>query len=760
MKSLNDIAGGFFAALIGLPQAIILGIVVFSPLGGAEAIQMGVGAGILAVVAGGLVAALIGGMPLLVTGPRASASFILASLVKELTDLLPKSHTGESEILSWVFVCIMIAGLLQIVMAALRIDRLIRRIPDPVSSTFTLIIGIVIVMDQLPPLLTGHYGSRPTLFQIPQLIIQAQPAASLVGGLTLLTILGLAYLPAVRTRSIRLGKHMLSMSNIAPLLGLAFGMILFQAVATSGLAGQGDVLAKTVQFGAIEHYLTHALELAPVWNEQTAITVVIHAVLLALMSSLDTIIASSALESKYDVSNNSRRELFGQGLANVFTAAIGGIAVAGSLQRGQASADLGARTSLAGVASALFILAMVTIGWPWVSQLAVGVLAAMLAFTGIQMIVSNFQIQREWQLATRNQRREEGFTNLLTIAVMLVPALLIGTKLIWVTLAGIGVTIGGLLYKLSSKPVFRVYTHKQRRSTELRSSKNRRRLDDSASEIKIMELAGDLIFASTTELQERIDVECPAKPTVSTKSTKRYLILDFSRVHEMDDTGTRALAKGINRLTRQAVDVRLSYISEEGASAYRLAQLRRIDFVRLCPNSPCYEDTDHALEAVEDEILHEHALEWKEELGFADLPFCSSLTEAEIVALENSFEAPFTIPRGAIIFHQGETADGLYALCSGDVKLQRSSSEGSVKRIAQLNPGAIFGSDAILGQCSERVVTAIARETSIYWRISNHSLAELALSQPHLALLIYQAISREFADRISILAKEMEMVDA
>lgn len=760
MRSLNDLAGGFFAALIGLPQAIILGIVVFSPLGTADAIQMGIAAGIIAVVAGGLVAAFVGGMPLLITGPRASASLILASLVKELTELLPSANSTESNLLSWLFLCVLVAGVMQIAMATMRLDRLIRRIPDPVSSTFTLIIGIIIVLDQLPPLLTGHYASRPTLFQLPHLVIQAQPAAALVGTLTLLCIAALAFIPSLRNRSIPLGTQRLSMANIAPLLGLALGMVLFQSISAIGLQGQGDVLGKAANFATVNRYFSHIFTLFPAWNEQTAITVGIHSMLLALMGALDTMIAGNALESKFDVPNNSRRELFGQGIANVISAALGGIAVIGSLQRGQASAELGGRTARAGIASALFILAMVTIGWPWVSQLAIGVLAAMLAFTGLQMITANFHFRREWRLTADNQRREEGITNLLTITVMLVSSLLIGAKLMWVTLAGLCITISGLLYKLSNKPVFRVYTHKQRRSTELRSLQNRQRLDESPHEIRIMELSGDLIFASAAELQERIAQEYGGSKTPAPEHCKRYLILDFSRVHEMDDTGTRALAKCISRLAQQGIDIRLSYICDEGACAYRLAQLTRIDFAMICPRAHWYEDTDHALEAVEDEILREHALEWQRELSFAELPFCVGLSEDEITILENSFEAPVTVERDKWIFKQGDPADSLYVLRSGDVKLQTSSSTDSVKRIAQLNPGAIFGSDSILGDNRRRVATAIAREASTYTRISCHNLTALTESRPDLALRIYQSAAQEFADRISMLAREAEMVDA
>jgi hypothetical protein len=51
---LGDIAGGFSAALVALPQALAMGTLVFMPLG-ADKIHLGIAAGFMCSVAGGLV---------------------------------------------------------------------------------------------------------------------------------------------------------------------------------------------------------------------------------------------------------------------------------------------------------------------------------------------------------------------------------------------------------------------------------------------------------------------------------------------------------------------------------------------------------------------------------------------------------------------------------------------------------------------------------------------------------------------------------
>lgn len=755
-----DIMGGLVAALVGLPQSIVLGIVVFAPLGTAAAIELGIHAGLVAAIAGGAAASLCGGAALLISGPRATASLILASLVAELAIRLHVSGSGLPEdLLAWVFLCVLLTGLMQALIGFLHADRVIRRIPEPVAANFTLVIGVIIVLDQLRPLLTGVFGKRPGLPQIPQMFGEAlqHPGALIAGGASLALIMALTLVPGLRERKLWRGNRAPAVSSLAPLLGLAVGVLLFAAVQQQGISGAGKVLGDIG--GNIAHggLLPHAGAFVPNWNLDIFLLVLIHALLLTLMGTLDTLITASNLEVRFDAPFAPRRTTISQGVANVVSATLGGIALVGSLPRSMPSAELGAKTDKAGVISAGFLLVFVTLLWPVASLLPLAVLASILLAIGIKMVIDNFAPGTDLQ-ALREGRgaNVDTVTSLLTTCVMLLPVLFLGATLIQVTLAGIAISIFGLLYKLSQKVVFNTYPIGNRRSMESRSAENRVRLTGSNANGKVIELEGDIFFGTAIDLREKIETEFTADESTQNK----HLILDFSRVHEIDDTGARMLRQIIRRLRNNGIETRLSYVCHERSCSDRLEPLRRAGIAKVCPEDHWHEDTDHALEAIEDEILAEHAAELAREINFADLPICRGLNTTDIASLENHFDVPPSYSDGQNIFEQGAPAETLFILRSGDVKLRTQANDGSSKRIAELNPGAIFGSDMLHPHHGYRIATATARLRSSCWAMSQANLERLETEYPHLALRLYKEVAAEFSGRIAALAQEAAMVDA
>jgi CRP-like cAMP-binding protein len=79
---------------------------------------------------------------------------------------------------------------------------------------------------------------------------------------------------------------------------------------------------------------------------------------------------------------------------------------------------------------------------------------------------------------------------------------------------------------------------------------------------------------------------------------------------------------------------------------------------------------------------------------FSGLPVFSGLSAGELKRIaEGSNE--LDAPRGTILFHRGETADGLYILMSGQLKLSLQTPRGEEKVVDLLEPGRICGEAAI-----------------------------------------------------------------
>ena len=224
----------------------------------------------------------------------------------------------------------------------------------------------------------------------------------------------------------------------------------------------------------------------------------------------------------------------------------------------------------------------------------------------------------------------------------------------------------------------------------------------------------------------------------------------------------------IRRLEKRGIKVWLSYISDEESCRGRLTQLRRADMKQVCPETRWQDDTDHALECIEDIILGIGSDEASTAREFAELAICESLSREDRILLESILGASTErYEANSHIFKQGESAEALYILRCGDVKLEIEEGTGRdglppiKKRVAALNPGAIFGSDAIINADDRsRVASAIARKRTEVWAVTRDQLDRLEREHPHLAARFHRAIAAEFADRIAILAREVSMVDA
>ena len=93
-----------------------------------------------------------------------------------------------------------------------------------------------------------------------------------------------------------------------------------------------------------------------------------------------------------------------------------------------------------------------------------------------------------------------------------------------------------------------------------------------------------------------------------------------------------------------------------------------------------------------------------------------------------------TCPKKRILFSQGDTADAVFYIQTGKVKLTVISSEGKEAIIAILEPGAFFGEGCLAGQlvC---MATAAAMEKSTLVRIDKQAMIRVLHDEPSFSKL-------------------------
>lgn len=114
--------------------------------------------------------------------------------------------------------------------------------------------------------------------------------------------------------------------------------------------------------------------------------IVSHGIVIGLMASLDTLIATGSLEADSNQRARPNRELVVHGVANLLGGAVGLLPIVGSLTRTKLAWSAGSRTRWGALLHAAMLLALVLFGAQWLARLPVLAAAAVMIAMALDMI--------------------------------------------------------------------------------------------------------------------------------------------------------------------------------------------------------------------------------------------------------------------------------------------------------------------------------------------------------------------------------------
>jgi SulP family sulfate permease len=388
-----DALAGLLGAVLVLPQAIA-----FAALAGVPPTM-----GLVTAIVPTIVAALAGSSRVVMTGPTNATSLALGAM------LLPLVGSADPPRLAMLAVGLtLMVGLMQLLLALARLGSLANFISPAVMLGFTGGAALLIGWYALASLL-GAEG-RATPLQV--LAGGVSWSALAVGALTL--ALGLV---------LRWGWRRGPTALLALAGGAALGAWLERSAALPGAPAArlgvppslGAALADW-QLPAIDTALLP--QLLPM------------ALALTIIALGQSVAIAKFMAARTGEALDTNRECAGQGLGNVVGAFAGGFVACGSLNRSLPNLEAGARTPLAAVAAALWLVALLALGGPllaWVPLAGVGALLVLVAASLIDAA--------GWQRLWRLDRREFGIaaaTLVATLALRLEIAILAGVMLSFV----------------------------------------------------------------------------------------------------------------------------------------------------------------------------------------------------------------------------------------------------------------------------------------------------------------------------------------
>jgi len=458
----GDLLAGLVVALALIPEAIA-----FSVIAGVDP-KVGLYASFCIAV----VTAFVGGRPGMISAATGAMALVMVTLVRE--------HGLE-----YLLAATLLTGLLQIFAGYLRLGSLMRFVSRSVVTGFVNALAILIFMAQLPELtnVTWH--------------VYAMTA----GGL------GIIYLFPYLTRAIPS-----PLVTIVVLTAIAIGLDL--DIRTVGDMGQ---LPDTLPV-----FLWPDVPL----TLETLGIIFPYSASLAVVGLLESLMTATIIDDLTDTGSNKNRECKGQGVANIASGLVGGMAGCAMIGQSVINVRSGGRTRLSTLTAGVALLLLVVFLGEWVARIPMAALVAVM----IMVSIGTFS----WD-SLRNLKKHPLSTNIVMTSTVLV---VVATHNL-----AYGVFVGVLLAAM-------FFANKVAQFKHVRSE-----LSEDGT-LRTYRVVGQVFFASAEKFVEFFDF----------KEVVDKVVIDLHQAHFWDITAVAALDKVVLKFRREGTEVELTGLNEASAT--------------------------------------------------------------------------------------------------------------------------------------------------------------------------------------------------
>jgi CRP/FNR family transcriptional regulator, cyclic AMP receptor protein len=124
----------------------------------------------------------------------------------------------------------------------------------------------------------------------------------------------------------------------------------------------------------------------------------------------------------------------------------------------------------------------------------------------------------------------------------------------------------------------------------------------------------------------------------------------------------------------------------------------------------------------------------------ADVPLFAALDDDAAQVLSTALTTR-QVPRGHVVFNEGDAGDRLFVVLDGKVKISRTASDGRENLLTVLGPGEMFG-ELSLFDPGPRTATATAVTDSTLASLDHDDLRPLLLERPVVAVHLLRALAQ------------------
>jgi SulP family sulfate permease len=458
----GDLLAAVVVALALIPEAIA-----FSIIAGVDP-----KVGLYASFAIATVTAFAGGRPGMISAATGAMALLMVTLVKE--------HG-----LQYLLATTLLTGLLQILAGAFKLGGLMRFVSRSVVTGFVNALAVLILLAQLPELTNANW------------IVYAMVASGLA----------IIYLFPYVNRTIP--------SPLVCIVGLtAFSMLSGVDVRTVGDMGELP--------DSLPIFLLPQVPL----SLETLTIILPYALPLAVVGLLESLMTATIVDDLTDSPSDKTRECTGQGLANICSGLLGGMAGCAMIGQSVINVKSGGRTRLSTLASGVVLLIMVVFLGPWVARIPMAALVAVMIMVGLGTF--------SWSSIAnlRTHPRSSSVVMISTVVVVVMTHDLARGVLVGVLLSALFFArkVGDILY-VGHEP-----------------------LDEGHG--RRYEVIGQVFFTSAEYFVSQFDF----------KEALDRVVIDVTRAHFWDITAVGSLDKVVLKFRREGTDVEIVGLNEASAT--------------------------------------------------------------------------------------------------------------------------------------------------------------------------------------------------
>jgi SulP family sulfate permease len=498
----NEILSGLTVALALVPEAVAFAFVAgIDPL-----------IGLYGAFMMGIITSIFGGRPGMISGATGAMAVVMVALVK-----IGEDAGGHG--LQYLFLTLLLVGIIQIAAGLFKLGKFVRLIPHPVMMGFVNGLAIVICMAQFgmfrEPVLdaAGHKIS---------LLTGNGFETQLLSGVDFWTMIGLVAL----TMGIMFGLPKLTKKIPAALTAIAVvaAIVIFGSMDVSTVGSFITDGLPEGQTGGINGGLpqlqTDLFSVVPI-DFHLLKTIFPFALILAAIGLIESLMTLNLIDELTETSGNGNRECIAQGSANIVNGLFGGMGGCAMIGQSIININSGARGRLSGIVAALALLMFILFGASLIEQVPIAALVGVMFMVVIGTFAwSSFRILGKIPTS-------DAFVLILVSAMTVIFDLAIAVVA--------GVIVSALVFAWQNAKRIRA----------------RKSIKEDGT--KVYEIWGPLFFGSISAFIAKFNVQ----------EDPENIEIDFIESKVSDHSGIEAIFGLVERYEKEGKSVKLKHLSPE-----------------------------------------------------------------------------------------------------------------------------------------------------------------------------------------------------